>query len=305
MELIKGGHIQSRIFLFRNLPVMIDRDLADLYQVETKVLNQAVKRNIDRFPETFRFALVDEEKNELVTNCDRFEKLKHSSSAPYAFTEQGVAMLSAVLRSDIAIKVSIQIMNAFVEMRKTLQTNSTLFQRLERVEIKQLQADQNFEKLFKALEQKQLSPDKGIFFNGQMFDAYVFVSKLIKKAKNEIFLIDNYVDESVLQLLTKRKKGVTAIIYTKSISKTLSQDLKKHNSQYDSITVKTLPKSHDRFLVIDSSELYHIGASLKDLGKKWFAFSRMNDLLPELLRKLSESQSKSESWFQRIVTNYF
>mgnify|MGYP006432332123 CR=1 FL=1 len=288
MELIKLGHIQSQIFLFRDLPVMIDSDLAQLYQVETKVLNQAVKRNIDRFPETFRFPLSNEEKMELVTNCDRFEKLKHSSTAPYAFTEQGVAMLSAVLRSDIAVKVSIQIMNAFVEMRKNLQSNSMLFQRLERVEIKQLEADQNFEKLFKALEKKQLLPDKGIFFNGQMFDAYVFAADLIKQAQKDIILIDNYVDESVLQLLTKRKEGVAVTLYAKSISKTLAQDLKKHNSQYEPVEVKELNQSHDRFLIIDREELYHIGASLKDLGKKWFAFSKMSDLLPELLGKLSE-----------------
>lgn len=265
---------------------MIDRDLAELYQVETKVLNQAVKRNIDRFPEAFRFPLSDEEKKELVTNCDRFEKLKHSSFAPYAFTEQGVAMLSAVLRSDVAVKVSIQIMNAFVEMRKTLQSNNLLFQRLERVEIKQLQADQNFEKLFKALEQKQLPPDKGIFFDGQMFDAYVFAADLIKQANSSLILIDNYVDESVLLLLTKRNKGVAATIYTHHISHALRQDLKKHNSQYDPIAVKALPQCHDRFLILDRKELYHLGASLKDLGKKWFAFSKMSDLLPDLLAKL-------------------
>jgi len=287
MEVMKSGHIQSRIFFFRDLPVMMDRDLAELYQVETKVLNQAVKRNIDRFPAVFRFQLSQVEKNELVTNCDRFEKLKHSSSAPYAFTEQGVAMLSAVFRSDIAVKVSIQIMNAFVEMRKSVASNGLLFQRLERVEIKQLQADQNFEKLFKALENKQLPPEKGIFFNGQMFDAYVFAAGLIKQAEKEIILIDNYVDESVLHLLTKRKKEVAAKIYTQKVSKALKQDLKKHNSQYDPITVKALAKSHDRFLIIDSCELYHIGASLKDLGKKWFAFSKMSDLLPELLSKLT------------------
>jgi hypothetical protein len=295
MELMKISHIQNRIFLFRNKAVMIDRDLAEMYHVETKVLNQAVKRNIDRFPDVFRFALTDKEKQELVTNCDRFGKLKHSSFAPYAFTEQGVAMLSAVLRSEVAIKVSIQIMNAFVEMRKTLQSHTALFQRLELVERKQLEADHHFEKIFQALEQKQLPPDKGIFFNGQMFDAYVFAADLIKKAQKEIILIDNYLDESVLNLLAKRKRGVAATLYTHSISKILAQDIKKHNSQYASVTIKTLAHSHDRFLIIDRKELYHLGASLKDLGKRpvvsevepWFAFSKMSDLLPELLAKLS------------------
>lgn len=230
--------------------------------------------------------LSEQEKQELVTNCDRFEKLKHSSSAPFVFTEQGVAMLSAVLRSDVAVAVSIQIMNAFVEMRKTLQSHTALFQRLEIVERKQLETDQNFERVFSALEQKLLPPDKGIFFNGQMFDAYVFVADLIKHAKEEIILIDNYVDESLLLLLTKRLKGVAATVYTKNITLTLQQDLNKHNSQYPPIHIQSLSNSHDRFLIIDRKELYHIGASLKDLGKKWFAFSKMSDLLPELLAKL-------------------
>lgn len=291
MRLMKVNHIKNRIFLIRDLPVMIDSDLAEIYQVETKVLNQAVKRNLNRFPDSFRIPLTDQEKNELVTNCDRFEKLKYSSSAPYAFTEQGVAMLSAVLRSDIAVEVSIQIMSAFVEMRKALQTHSVLFQRLELVERKQLEADNHFERIFKALEQKQLPPDKGIFFNGQMFDAYVFAADLIRSAGKEIILIDNYVDESVLNLFTKRSKGVGATIYTRNISRALAQDLKRYNSQYEPIKLKELKVSHDRFLIIDQKELYHIGASLKDLGKKWFAFSKMSDLLPELLAKLPKGDS--------------
>jgi len=209
---------------------------------------------------------------------------------PNVFTEQGIAMLSAVLQTDVAIKVSIQIMEAFVQARKLLHQYSMIGERLGALERKQIQNDQHFDKIFQALEQKQLPPDKGIFFNGQMFDAYVFVADLIKKAEEEIILIDNYIDESVLQILTKRKKGVAATIYTKTISKTLAQDLKKHNSQYEQVGIKVLNQSHDRFLVIDRKELYHIGASLKDLGKKWFAFSKMSDLLPELLSKLSESR---------------
>jgi hypothetical protein len=288
MELIKQEHIESRIFIIRGLHVMLDRDLAELYQVETKALNQAVKRNINRFPESFRFQLAVNEKNELVTSCDRFESLKHSSANPYAFTEQGVAMLSAVLRSDVAVQVSIQIMQAFVAMRKFLLNNASVFQRLDQVEMKQLKTDEKLEQIFKALEAGQPKPDKGIFFDGQVFDAYVFVADLIKSAEKEIILIDNYVDETVLILLSKRKQGVKAGIYTKNTSKALDLDLKKHNSQYPPITIKELTASHDRFLIIDRNELYHIGASLKDLGKKWFAFSKMDHLTGLMLNQLKE-----------------
>ena len=289
MEIILSQkEIENRIFTLQGVQVMIDSDLAEIYGVETKVLNQAVKRNIGRFPDLFRFQLTEHEKNELVTNCDRFDKLKHSSVLPYAFTEQGVAMLSAVLRSETAIKVSIQIMQAFVEMRKIILNHVALFQRLDRVEHKQIETDQKFEQVFKALESRRQQPEKGIFFDGQVFDAYVFVSGLIKQAEKSVILIDNYVDESVLMLLSKREKGIKATIYTKQISQQLQTDLKKHNAQYPAIDVKTMKDSHDRFLMIDEKELYHIGASLKDLGKKWFAFSKMDSLTKEILDKLKK-----------------
>lgn len=283
---INQREIENRIFTIRGIQVMIDRDLAEVYSVDTKVLNQAVKRNIERFPEIFRFQLSENEKNELVTNCDRFSSLKHSSSLPFAFTEQGVSMLSAVLRSETAIRVSIQIMNAFVEMRKFVLNNAGLFQRLDKMEVKQIEADQKFEQIFKALESREQQPEKGIFFEGQVFDAYTFVSGIIKKASKSVILIDNYVDETVLTILAKRDNAVSATIYTKQISKQLELDLKKHNGQYPEIAIKTLTDSHDRFLIIDQQELYHIGASLKDLGKKWFAFSKMDSLTGDVLNKL-------------------
>lgn len=285
--IISQSEIENRIFNIRGLQVMIDRDLAEMYKVETKVLNQAVKRNLNRFPSTFRFQLSDKEKTELVTNCDRFENLKHASSNPFAFTEQGVAMLSAVLRSDIAVQVSIQIMGAFVEMRKLIYSNAGLFQRLEKMEHKQINADQNFELIFKALESKNQLPEKGIFFDGQVFDAYTFAADLIRSAKNSIILIDNYVNDKTLTVLSKRDAQVQAIIYTGSIGKQLQLDSEKHNAQYPEITIKTIANVHDRFLIIDNKNLYHIGASLKDLGNKWFAFSKMNDLLPQMLTKLN------------------
>jgi len=272
---LKLSEIENRIFTIRNSQVMIDRDLAELYQVPTKVLNQAVNRNIERFPEAFKFQLNSGEKDELVTNCDRFKKLKHSSTNPYAFTEQGVAMLSAVLRSSIAINVSIQIMGAFVEMRKILIKNASLLQRMEKMEAHQLQNNENFERIFKALEGEEINPKQGVFFDGQVFDAYSFVSKLIRKAKTSIILIDNYVDDSVLTLLTKKQEQVEVLILSKNITKQLSLDVQKANMQYPKIQLKAFQKAHDRFLIIDQKEVYHIGASLKDLGKKWFAFSKM------------------------------
>ena len=282
-------HIENRIFTIRGKQVMFDRDLAEMYQVEVKRLNEQVKRNIDRFPETFRFQLNSQEKDELVANCDRFESLKHSTVHPYAFTEQGVAMLSAVLRSEIAVKVSIQIMNAFVELRKLVGQETLQHLRLSSIENKLIEHDQKFNKLFSALENSEL-PQRGVYFDGQVYDAYQFVSDVIKNAKSSIILIDNYIDDSVLTLLSKRKKNVTATIYTASISKQLRLDLEKHNAQYPEVKAELFKQSHDRFLIIDEKELYHIGASLKDLGKKWFAFSRMDSLCKDVLSKIKKGE---------------
>jgi hypothetical protein len=206
---------------------------------------------------------------------------------PYVFCEQGIAMLSAVLRSDIAVKVSIEIMNAFVEMRKILVNNAALFHRLDKIELKQIDADQKFEEIFKALESGKLYSEKGIFYNGQIFDAYTFVSDIIRSAQSSIILIDNYVDDTVLTLLGKRNNNVTATIYTNSISNQLRLDVQRYNSQYPPIEVEFFSDAHDRFLIIDNTELYHIGASLKDLGKKWFAFSRMDIEVGRMLQILA------------------
>ena len=267
--------IENRIFNLRGMQVMIDRDLAELYGVETKRINEQVKRNSERFPSNFCFQLDENERIELVANCDRFEKLKHSSSLPYAFTEQGVAMLSAVLKSETAVKVSIQIMQTFVEMRKFISNNALIFERLDKLEKAKIETDQKFEHIFKALEDKDIKPDKGIFFDGQIFDAYKFATDLIKTARKSLLLIDNYVDESVLLMLSKRNPGVSATIYTQKITAQLQLDLDKHNDQYPPINIRTYRNSHDRFLIVDDKEVYHIGASLKDLGKKLFAFSKL------------------------------
>lgn len=227
-----------------------------------------------------------EEKIELVTNCDRFESLKHSTALPHVFTEQGVSMLSAVLRSETAIKVSIQIMDAFVGMRKFISNNAAIFQRLDTIEQKQHITDTKLDKVFEAIEAKDIKPEQGIFFDGQIFDAYVFVTDLIKSAKKSIVLIDNYVDERTLTMLSKRRTGCTAIIYTYKISQQLKLDLQKHAEQYPLIEVKVFKQSHDRFLILDDNEVYHFGASLKDLGKQWFAFSKFDKGALEVLGKL-------------------
>ena len=276
--------VKNNIIKIRGVQVMLDSDLAKLYEVETKRLNEQVRRNIDRFPSTFMFQLTKEEFEELVAICDRFKNLKHSSSLPFAFTEHGVAMLSGILRSKKAIKINIQIIEAFVEMRKIISDNKDTFQRLNLIETRQInfetQTNQKFSEIFDKFQTTTLSPNQGIFFDGQIFDSYIFVTGLIKQAKSKIILIDNYVDETTLNLFSKTKVKTT--IYTK-ITNQLKEDLKQYNKQYNNLELKHFTKSHDRFLIIDN-QIYHIGASLKDMGKKWFAFSKLEiNILDKLI----------------------
>lgn len=305
--------IGSRIFTIRDIQAMLDSDLAELYQVETKVLNQAVKRNIARFPQAFRFQLTTDELEALVANCDLFHRnpAKNQSRAiessrsqivtlngtnrgfnykyrPYAFTEQGVAMLSAVLRSDVAVQVSVAIMSAFVEMRSMLRSNAQLLRRIDVVEHKQSLTEEKVDALFDAMEAGKLPPKQGIFFDCQVFDAHAFVSGLVKSAKKSLVLIDNYIDESVLVLFSKRSKNVPLTLLTKNITHRLELDVQKFNEQYPPIALKAFAKAHDRFLIIDEKFVYHVGASLKDLGKKWFAFSKMDIAAIDVLKAAGE-----------------
>jgi hypothetical protein len=286
-ELIKRDGIAGKIYQIRDVQVMLDRDLAELYQVETKVLNQAVKRNASRFPPAFMFQLSEREfldwRSQIVTsNSDKMGLRR----PPYAFTEQGVAMLSAVLRSKTAVDVSVQIMQAFVAMRRFMLSNAEMFRRIDSLEIRQLQTEKKVDQVLDAIGSQELEPKQGVFFNGQIFDAYSFVSKLVRKAKSSIVLIDNYVDDSVLTLLSKRKKGVTAKIYCKRIPKQLTLDLEKHNAQYAPVELTSFDDAHDRFLILDGKTVYHIGASLKDLGKKWFAFSEIEKDALRIIERL-------------------
>lgn len=291
---IQTTDIESKILVIRNQQVMVDRDIAELYGVETKRLNEQVKRNKERFPAEFMFQLSKDEMSVLVAKCDRFKSLKHSTVNSYVFTEQGVAMLSSVLKSDTAVTVSIQIMKAFVAMRHFLMTNAQIFQRLDSLENHMMKSDKRIDELFDKMDKYGVEQKQGIFYQGQIFDAYSFFQKLIQKAKSEIILIDGYVDLTVLDRLSKKKKNVDVKIYTQQNPKMKNPpltalDIQKFNTQYPTLTVNYTNKVHDRFLIIDQKELYHIGASIKDLGQKCFAFELMEDslsLIPELIAKL-------------------
>ena len=311
--------IESLILSIRGKQVSLDRDLARLYGVETKRLNQQVQRNLERFPEDFMFQLTKEEaelsrsqfatlnngsdnlKSQYATSSEdssrsqfatlngRGHNIKH---LPYAFTENGIAMLSGVLRSPMAIATNIHIMRAFNAMRHFIGSHAQVFQRMENIEknvlalnAHQIDTDRKIEEVFRRLDDNSEKPEKGIFYDGQIFDAYSFINERIREAKKRIVLIDNYVDDSVLTMLDKRNKGVDAVVYTKNISRQLSLDFEKHNAQYSPIEVKQFDRAHDRFLCVDDT-VYLIGASLKDLGKKWFGFVKLEQPTDELLSKM-------------------
>lgn len=279
------------IRVIRGQQVMLDNDLATLYSVETRRLNEQVKRNIERFPDDFMFQLTKEELDNLMSQ-NATSSWGGTRKLPYAFTEQGIAMLSSVLKSKTAVEVNIRIMRAFIAMRRFIATNVQLFQRLETIEYHQLEmkqhqevTDKRIDEVFRRLD-ADIPPMQGIFYDGQVFDAYRFVSDLIRKAKQAIVLIDNYVDDTVLTLLDKREKGVSATIYTQRVSNQFQLDVDRHNDQYPPIEIKRFNKAHDRFLLVDD-EVYHIGASIKDLGRKWFGFTLMRDITAtELIHKI-------------------
>lgn len=298
---LANSQIASKIVVIRDVQVMIDRDIAELYGVETKRLKEQVNRNSERFPEMFMFQLDNEEfahwRSQFATSKSDQKGLRY---APYAFTEQGVAMLSAVLRSEKAIKVSIEIMNAFVQMRHYLHRNIAIASRLDAVEnkvdakfleheTKFRKIDENFSKIFHVLDSSPQKAKEGVFFKGQIFDAYAFFQNIIKTAKKEIVLIDGYVDLSVLERLSVKQKNVSVKIYTHPKAELRQADVEQFNKQYPTASMDYTQKMHDRFLIIDNKDLYLIGASLKDLGKQCFAFSKMDDpktLIPMILANL-------------------
>ena len=281
-------NIENRILVIRGQQVMLDRDLAELYGVETKVLNQAVKRNIERFPQRFMFQLNDNEysflRSQIVTS--KTETRGGRQYLPYAFTEQGCAMLSSVLRSETAIQVSIKIMDAFVAMRHFLQNNAQVFAELKAIRQHQIdtdlhlkESDRRIDELFDRMDKYAIDDTQGIFFQGQIFDAYAKFESFLQAATHDIVLIDNYVDLSVLERLAKKQPNVNVTIYTQPNTHLTAQDVQTFNAQYPTLTLRHTTAMHDRFLIIDNVTLYHIGASLKDLGKRCFAFEVLDSSL--------------------------
>ncbi len=293
-ELIKVDDIKSRIFTIRGMQVMLDSDLAELYGVETKRLNEQVRRNIDRFPDEFSFVLSRSEYGFLRSHFATLEKGqgKHKKYLPRVFSEHGVMMLANVLKSDASVKMSINIIKAFVAMRRYFKDTYEIFEKFETLERKQieykLETDSKIEKILSAIESKQIQPKQGVFFDGQIFDAHKFISDIIRSAEKSIILIDNYVDDTVLTLFSKRKQGVVLKILTKNRSKQLQLDMQKFNEQFPPAEIKEFSYSHDRFMIIDGKDLYLFGASLKDLGKKWFGFARMDIGAAEIIAKLGD-----------------
>ena len=282
--IINENNIKNKIYTIRNLQVMLDKDLAELYGVETKHINQAVRNNQDKFMEDFYFELTNVEFENLRSKdlTANFAKVRIN---PKVFTEQGIYMLATILKSKVASQITVYIIKTFANMRNLISSNLSMFERFERIEKRLTIHDEHFDKLFEALEDKTLKPKQGIFYNGEIFDAYIFINDLLKTTKNEIILLDNYIDETVLTLFSKYA-NIKVKIYTHTITKQLKLDFQKYQTQYKNIELKEFKNSHDRFLIIDKKEIYHLGASLKDLGKKWFAFSKFDINSLDLLKKL-------------------
>ena len=290
LVIVHNKEIQSMIYTFRGSQVMLDSDLAMLYQVETKYLNRQRNRNAERFPEDFCFQLSKEEYE--ILRCQNVTSKNENGSGgrrylPYVFTEQGIAMLSSVLKSEVAAKASINIMRAFVEMRKFLISNNEMFARLDRVELKQLETDKKLEEVFDYIATTKEVKQK-IFFNGQIYDAFSLMVEIVEKAEKELILIDNYVDVNTLNILSKKRKQVDVMIVTSGKGNLTKKDVTKFNSQYPKLTVKINEDFHDRFIIIDKKDVYHIGASIKDAGKKSFGITKLEeqDLIDSLLGKV-------------------
>lgn len=283
-------NIKNLIYTIRGKQVMLDSDVAMLYQYTTKSINKAMKRNINRFPEDFCFQLTEKEVENLRfqfgTSSLKKENYGGRRYLPYVYTEQGISMLAGVLKNEIAVQVSINIIRAFIEMRKFISLNGKLFKRLTNVECKILEHDKKFDIVFNELQKdEKMEFKQKIFFDGQIYDAYSLIIGIIKRAKNKILIIDNYIDDSILEMLQKKNKNVEVIILTIQNNKLTKLDIQKFNKQYPTLKIAYTNKFHDRFIVIDNKELYHCGASLKDLGKKCFAISKIED--KEYLKRIS------------------
>ena len=286
---ISNEEIKNLIYTIRGKQVMLDSDVARLFKYATKDLNRNVKNNIERFPEYYCFQLADEEYKSL--RCKNFTlnengRGQHRKYLPYVFTEYGITMLAGLLKSEVAVNVSIKIVNTFIEMRKFISANGQLFERLTNVEYKLLEHDKKFDEVFNQLQVEENIKQR-IFFDGQIYDAYSLIIDIIKKANRKILIIDNYIDDSVLKMLTKKNKNVEVVILTSDKSNIEKIDIQKFNKEYPILKVAKTNKFHDRFIVIDNKEMYHLGASIKDLGKKCFGINKIEDI--EIINKVINS----------------
>ena len=290
VEKYETDNIKNLIYTIRGKQVMLDSDVAMLYHYETKNINKAMKRNIERFPEDFCFQLTEKEVENLrfQFGTSSLEKENYGGRRylPYVYTEQGISMLAGVLKNEIAIQVSISIIRAFIEMRRFILLNGQIFQEIDDIKGQLLEHDKKFDEVFDELQRKQESEFKqSIFFDGQIYDAYSLIIDIIRKAKQKILIIDNYIDDSILKMLSKKNKDVEVVILTSQNSDIRKLDIQKFNKQYPVLKLAYTNKFHDRFIIIDNKELYHVGASLKDLGKKCFAISRIDD--EKYIKKIS------------------
>ena len=292
LKIVNSEEIKNLIYTIRGKQVMLDSDVAMLYHYETKNVNKAMKRNIERFPEDFCFQLTNDEFKNLRFQFGTLNKKVNNGKVtrkylPYVYTEQGISMLAGVLKNDIAVQVSISIIRAFIEMRKFISSNSQIFERLTNVEYKLLEHDKKFDEIFDSLLKKEEFKQK-IFFGGQIYDAYSLVIDIIKRAKNKIIIIDNYIDDSILKILIKKNRNVEVVILTSKKSNISKLDMQQFNKEYPILKVAKTDKFHDRFIIIDNKELYHCGASIKDLGKKCFGINKIDGI--EIINKFVKMQ---------------
>ena len=283
---ISNEKIKNLIYTIRGKQVMLDSDVARLFDYATKDLNRNVKNNIERFPEYYCFQLTEEEYKSLrckIFTLNENGRGQHRKYLPYVFTEYGITMLAGLLKSDIAVNVSIKIVNTFIEMRKFLIQNGQIFERLTNIEYKLLEHDKKFNEVFNQLQVEENIKQK-IFFEGQIYDAYSLIIDIIKKANKKILIIDNYIDDSVLKMLTKKNNNVEVVILTSDKSNIQQIDIQKFNKEYPILKVAKTNKFHDRFIIIDNEEMYHLGASIKDLGKKCFGINKIEDV--EIIEKI-------------------
>ena len=300
-EPIAVDTIRSRILTIRGVQVMLDRDLAELYGVPTGALNQAVKRNIRRFPESFMFQLTKTEfenwkSQTVISNLQQSIKMG-ARKRPYAFTEHGIIMLASVLKSETAVDASIRITRIFVSMRKTLASMTPLLARIAEAERRQLEEktarltdqrrnEERFDTIFKAMDGGDFPPQK-VFYEGRHYEAYSFAKKLVRRATKSIVLVDGYCDDVTLDILLHKRGGASVTIATVAKTPITATAIAKFNKQNPTLTVKTTGVFHDRFLIIDDTELYHFSASLKNLGRQYCAISKMDAaFIPSIMERI-------------------